>query len=339
MRVYFTVDTECSMGGAWTHQDRRPVGAARHIFCRIRDKYFGVPLLTSMMEEFGFKGTYFVETFATRCLGESDIRPVFEFLLQQGQDVQLHIHPVFRQYAEFRRALDAGGEYRGSEPMDLLGHMGVSAQMELLEEAIDQFVSFAGYRPSAFRAGCFAGSRSMLKCLSQVGIALDSSYNPCNYPISFPDGAPEPNVAQKIEGTWEIPVTVARTPLPEGSNGYKCADCSSLSFPEIRAMLEAAVNAGQEHFVIVFHSFSAVKMKDETYAEMRPNRIVIRRLEKLFRYLAGHTVQYQVETMGNVALDSQALRAGASAGAVANLGFLAATKRKAVQFLNNAYWV
>jgi hypothetical protein len=339
MRVYFTVDTECSMGGAWTHLDRRPVGALKHIFCRIGEKDFGVPLLTRMMGEFGFKATYFVETFATRCVGESDIRPVFEFLLHQGQDVQLHIHPVFRQYAEFRKALDVGVEYNGSEPMDLLGHMGVSAQMELLEEAIDQFESFAGYRPSAFRAGCYAGSRSMLKCLSRVGIAVDSSFNPCYHPMSFPDGAPEPNVAQKIEGTWELPVTVARTPLPEGYNGYKCADCSSLSFPEIRGMLEAAVKFGQEHFVIVFHSFSAVKMKDETYAEMRPNRIVIGRLEKLFRYLAGHTVQYHVDTVGNVALDSHVLHTGASPRAVANLGLLAATKRKAVQLINNAYWV
>jgi hypothetical protein len=339
MRVYFTVDTECSIGGAWSDPDRRPVGASKHIFCRIGSEDFGIPLLTRIMGEYGFRATYFVETFAALCLGDSDIRPVFDFLLRERQDVQLHNHPVFRQYAEFRKAIDAGVEYRGSQPMDLLGHMSFNTQMELLDEAIDQFETFAGYRPLAFRAGCWAGSRTMLKCLHRLGILVDSSFNPCYHPkISFPEGPLEPNAAQKIEGVWEIPVTVARTPLPETATRYKHADCNSVSFPEIRAMLEAAEAAGQEHFVIVFHSFSAVKNKDETYARMRPNRIVIRRLQEMFRYLAEHPAQYRVDTMGNIAQNPEALHES-PARAIPNLGFLVAAKRKAVQLINNAYWV
>jgi hypothetical protein len=339
MRVYFTVDTECSIGGAWSHPDRRPVGASKHIFCRIGNDDFGIPLLTRIMGEFGFRATYFVETFATLCLGDADIRPVFDFLLREQQDVQLHTHPVFRQYAEFRKAIDGGGEYHGSQPMDLLGHMSFNLQMELLEEAIHHFETLAGYRPLAFRAGCWAGSRTMLKCLHRLGIRVDSSFNPCYHPeISFPEGPLEPNAVQKVEGVWEIPVNVARTPLPESASRYKHADCVAVSFPEIRAMLEATANAGQEHFVIVFHSFSAVKPKDETYAQMRPDRIVIRRLEEMFRYLADHPDQYQVDTMGNIAQNPEVLHES-TALAMPSLGLLVAAKRKAVQLINNAYWV
>ena len=66
-------------------------------------------------------------------------------------------------------------------------------------------------------------------------------------------------------------------------------------------MLDAAAAAGQEHFVVVFHSFSAVKPKDVEWKEMRPNRMVIRRLEGLFQYLADNPDRFRVSTMGKAA--------------------------------------
>lgn len=341
MQVYFTVDTESSIGGAWRHPERRPLNAAKHVFCRIDNQSFGVPLLTQIMGEFGFRGTYFIETLATRCLGECDTRSVFEFLLRAGQDVQLHIHPVFRLYAELQDARRQGLESRVAKPVDLIGHLPKDQQMDLLAEAIGYFESFAGHRPAAFRAGCFAGSRSMMQCLHEFGIRVDSSFNPCYHPeISFPQDSLEPNLVQKIEGVWEIPVTVARTRLPEGYKGFRFADCTSLSFREIRTMLTTAEAGGQDQFVIVFHSFSAVKAKDETYTEMRPNRIVIRRLEKMFRFLAMNGERFQVTTMGEAASNTERRLEKAPATAViANLGLLDAITRKAVQFANEAYWV
>ena len=339
MRVYFTVDTECSLGGAWDRPERSAVGPVRHIFCRIGGDEFGVPLLTRITREFGFRSTYFVETLAAGCVDQGDMRRVFDFLLGEEQDVQLHIHPVFRLYTELQKARREGVEYRGPQPADFIGHLDTNVQMEMLQEAIHNFVQCAGYRPAAFRAGCFAGSRSMLRCLKSLGIVVDSSFNPCYHPgISFPEGPMETNLVQKVEGVWEIPITVARTRLPEGYGGFKFADCTSLSFSEIRTMLDAAAAAGQEHFVIVFHSFSAVKTRDETYAEMRPNRIVIHRLKKMFQYLAENGDRFQMDTMGNIAQHPQILGSRAP-GVIANLGMARAITRKTVQFLNNAYWV
>jgi hypothetical protein len=340
MRVYFTVDTESSMAGAWWHPDRRPVEAARHVFCRIGNEDFGIPLLTRIMGELGLRATYFVETLATSSLGESDTRSIFEFLLKAGQDVQLHVHPVFRLYADMLKARTEcpGGEM--PKPRDFIGAFSKEAQMELLGEAIDYFLTFAGRKPTAFRAGCYAGSRSLMRCLFELGIRLDSSFNPCYHKeISFPGEALEPNVVQKIEGVWEMPVTVARTRLPEGHGGFRFADCSSLSFPELRTMLDVASAAGQEHFVIVFHSFSAVKTKDLAYSQIRPNRIVIRRLEKLLRYLVENSRRFSVGTLGSAAEDPDILSGGPSEAVVASLGFASAIGRKVVQWVNGAYWV
>jgi hypothetical protein len=339
IRVYFTVDTESSMGGAWWNLDRRPVEAKRHVFCRIGDEDFGVPLLTRIMGQYGFRGTYFVETLSTLALGEQDTRSIFDFLLGAGQDVQLHIHPVYRLYADMLKVRKERPDAEVPGPRDLLAGFSKDQQMDLLGESIEHFTACSGQRPVAFRAGCFSGSRVMMQCLYELGILVDSSFNACyQQEISFSGEKLLLNVTQNIEGVWEIPVTVARTSLPEG-NGFKFADCTSLSFSEIRNMLEAAEAAGQEHFVMVFHSFSAVKPKDERYSDMRPNRIVIRRLEKFFHYLAENPSRFRVDTMGDAARDLEELRRSSPAYAVANLGLAAAITRKAVQFVNNMYWI
>jgi hypothetical protein len=340
--VYFTVDTEASMGGALGHPNRRPVPASRHIFCRIGDKEFGIPLIVRLLQRYGFQGTFFVETLATKCLGDADSEATFEFLLREGQDVQLHVHPVFHYYAESLRARAEGREYQLPAAADLLGHFPQQVQHQLLSEGIEYFSRFSGHRPVAFRAGCFAASRATLRCLAALGMSVDSSLNPCYPELSFPGENLEPNKVERIEGVWEVPVTVVRTPLPEGYHGFKFADCTSLGVAEIRRMLDVASRAGQEHFVIVFHSFSAVKTRDVEWKETRPNRIVIRRLAGLFRYLAENSDRFRVSTMGALAKEfsMRGTEPGApSAAVIADLGLLQAFARRAMQLVNNIYWI
>lgn len=337
--VYFTVDTEATMGGALSNPELFPPPVEQRVFCNIGGRPFGVPLIVDLMAHYGFRATYFVETLPTRVLGDAGTASIFDYLLKHGQDVQLHIHPVFRYYSELRQAQAEGLPYQlPNKAPDLLGDFAEAVQLDLLSEATALFERFSGRRPTAFRAGCFASSHITLRCLATLGIQVDSSLNPCYPDLSFRGERHEPNRVQRIEGVWEIPVTVARTRLPENKTGMKYADCTALAFPEVRRMLDAAAAAGQEHFTIVFHSFSAVKAKNFRYAELRPNRIVIRRLEKLFRYLAENSARFQVSTMGEAAANPAFLEAS-SHTVVSELGFLRAGIRKAVQLINSPYWV
>ena len=338
-KVYFTVDTEASMAGALNNPAAFPTPAERHVFCNIGGRPFGIPLIVELMAPYGIRATYFVETLATRVLGDADTASIFDYLLKHGQDIQLHIHPVFHYYSELRQAQAEGRSYQlPNKAPDLLCDFAEAVQLDLLSKATAIFERLSGRRPTAFRAGCYASSHITLRCLATLGIQVDSSMNPCYPDVSFRGEWHEPNRVQKIEGVWEIPVTVARTRLRENETGMKFADCTSLAFPEIRRMLDAAAAAGQEHFTLVFHSFSAVKAKDLTYGELRPNRIVIRRLENLFRYLAENRARFQVSTIGEAAANPASLEAS-SHTVVAELGFLRAGIRKTVQFINSPYWV
>ena len=80
-----------------------------------------------------------------------------------------------------------------------------------------------------------------------------------------------------------------------------------------------------------------VKASDEQYSRIRPDRIVIRRLEKLVEYLASRPNLYRVSTFSELALEvPPALPAQAP---VAELGILTAGLRKSVQGINRIYWL
>jgi hypothetical protein len=335
MNVYFTIDTESSLGGALNHPDRRPLSADRQIFCRIGGEDYGIGLITTLLSRYGFRGTFFVETLATLFNGDHDTRTVIDFLLSRGQDVQLHIHPIYYFYADHMRRYGSIETFRKPGPADFLGGYEEDHQMELLGQASLQYQRCTGYNPIAFRAGCFAANRTTLRCLKKLGIRADTSFNPCYSAWSFPGEELQPNRACQVEGVWEVPVTVARTPLPEGYGGLKQADPTSVSAKELRTMLETAAACGQRDFVIIFHSFSAVKAKDETYTDMRPDRIVIRRLERLFEYLHSRPDLYNISTFAEAV---GAVQSSQEQAHVANLGLLSAAVRKSVQALNRYYW-
>ena len=323
------------MAGAWNHPGRFPLPAEKLAFCRSGSSDSGIGLLSRILGEFGFWATYFVETLLAAVNGVQDLVPVFEYLLKQGQDVQLHVHPAYHFFSASLRARAEGKSYQRPDPPDFIGALAEAQQVELLSEGIDYFRRLAGFRPVAFRAGCFAASRATLRALAKLGLSYDSSYNPCYPEWSFAGEPLTPNRVSRIEGVWEFPVTVAKTPLPEGCAGFKHADPSAMSVAELRQMLEAGVAGGQRHFVIVFHSFSATKSKDLFYNQIRPDRVVVARLRRLAEYLARNPDKFRVTTFGD--LTPGPLDEGAAP--IVSLDLMNAGIRKFVQGVNRVYWI
>ena len=120
-------------------------------------------------------------------------RRVFEFLLERNQDVQLHLHPTYRFYAESLRARAMDQEYQPPSKNDLLSGFDETTQMELIGQATSLYRQFVGEPPVAFRAGCFAANRTTLRCLASCRMLLDTSFNPCYRSWSFPDDGLQPN--------------------------------------------------------------------------------------------------------------------------------------------------
>jgi peptidoglycan/xylan/chitin deacetylase (PgdA/CDA1 family) len=335
--VHITVDTESAMGRAWEDPSRGPLSARRHVFCEDDSGAYGIPLIMHELGRYGFRATFFCETLSTPVLGEADTRSVVDALQAGGQDVQLHLHPVYWYY---RRFVDQGrldrDRYREAAS-DLLCTHSAEQQLSLLEEACELFRSCTGGAPAAFRAGNFAASRTTLRVLRKLGIPIDSSYNPAHSEDpSLADDPPEINLVQHLEGVWEVPVTVARTGIPEG-NGYKPFDPVALSAAEMERILEGAHRAGMAHVTLVFHCFSLVKPRDVTYSRFRPNRTVIARLRALLAFLDGNRSRFTVQPLGELATGVELL-AQRQTAVIPDLGSWRPALRKTMQAVNRLYW-
>jgi peptidoglycan/xylan/chitin deacetylase (PgdA/CDA1 family) len=334
--VYLTVDTEHSMGGAWANPALRPVPTERHIFCRIDGKDHGIGWLCEELDRHKFRATFFAEMFGSLVFGRDDTRSWCQYLLERGQDVQLHTHLNFYYFAQQQSSPRAA-----SARTDDLANVPSPLRAELLERACEMFRYATGYHPKAFRAGNWRADRSLISDLAKVGIRLDSSFNPATRAGgSFSGDAMKVNALQRVDGLWELPVSVVRQNLPEPNlaNGLRPFDLVSLSSWEIRTSLDDANSARTPHVVAVLHSFSGVKAKDVQYRQMKPDRVVRHRLRTFLDHLAANRDRFSVSTCDELVSTLHEAQPGTD-GAVPNLGFVHPLARKVVQAVNSIYWL
>jgi|ERR1017187_1962450 hypothetical protein len=340
-RVYITVDTENSMGGAWANPALKPVTAERHAFCRVGGVDHGIGWMCDELNRRGLQATFFCEVFASECLGDADTLSYFDFLLRNGQDVQLHAHLTYHFYAQARAGGQAVRPYLTVPRTDDLCSLPEGFRAEAVGRACELFARFAGRRPVAFRAGNWHCNRALLTDLAREGIGIDSSYNHAFQGRGSFDGETLTiNALQRVGPVWEVPATVARQRLPDPAvpNKFRFLDPTSMSRWEMRAVLEHGCANGIEHIVAVFHSFSAVKTRDLQYSAMRPDRIVKGRFRWLLDYLSRNPGKFSVTTLGELATCAEEPRAPGR-GAFAELGFMHPLARKVVQGFNRFYWV
>ena len=336
-QVFLTIDTESSIGGAWSDPSRRPLPASHRVFCQNDSGAYGIPLIVEILREYGMCATFFYETLASLVLGESDIARGINYLLEAGQDVQLHVHPTFRHYHDYLQSGDRTTLRAKARLPDLMDMYPEQEQVAFIQEAMTILRRYTGAHPDAFRAGCYAANHSTLRALRHVGIPIDSSYNPayCSF-HSFSERPLATNEVQKIEQTWEFPVTVARTRIGEGA--YKPLEISAISSWEMERSLIALHENDVPHVVLMFHSFSAVKARNVYYSAFRPDRIVIHRLRRLVRFLARHHDRFQVTTFHEAAQNLTSLQPTAKS-VLPDLGMLHPAMRKLTQGVNRFYWV
>lgn len=335
-RVYLTVDVETSMGGAWRSRDHFPLPIDKLMFGKIGGSSYGLPLMVGELEKYGFGATFFTEMFFPYCLGADQGQIVVDYLLKHRQDVQLHIHPVFLNYARALKDGDPKAFPRYRALGDSLNAYDCGAQYALLSEGLQLFRSYVGKNAVAFRAGGFRADCRTLAALRKLGIPIDSSYNP-SVAASFTNDSLHPNVIQRIEGVFEMPLTNALTGY-NGAWGWKPMAISSVTFAELKAVLQQAYHAGLRDVLLILHSFSTLKARDFLYSEVRPNKIVISRFRRLLQYLARHDHMFEVCTIREAASCLEQLTFNYSRPPL-SLGVIRPLIRGGIQAVNRLYWI
>lgn len=331
--AFITFDVECSMGGAWGDEALRPIPPSRGMMGLYGDRQLGLPLITRILEENGLAGTFFVEPFNDELGYPGQTEPVCTFLLDRGQDVQLHIHPNHKHYGQYR----AGGPFART---DDIADLPAEAQRQMLAEGAARLAGYTGARPVAFRAGNMAASEETLEQLAAVGISLDSSYAFCYAGGQCRFAEKQPFNGSKWYGdVLELALSGFYQPRVPGLHHAKPLDLMGISFTECRDAICRILDAGVDA-VLILHSFSLFKVRNVQYDGGRLNRIVTRRFRRLCRWLADRAADVPTYTFGQLASAIADGRYEAKASPPCRLGRpMRAITRKLVQGLNNAYWV
>jgi hypothetical protein len=120
---------------------------------------------------------------------------MIEPILAAGQEVQLHLHPVWQSVAE---GVAEGARFE-------LTCFDAEDQLDLVETARDLLVEAGAPPPVAFRSGGYAADVRTLAALLQAGLRFDSSHLPGKSALPL-----EPDVAGPADlgGVVEVPVAL-----------------------------------------------------------------------------------------------------------------------------------
>ncbi|HEX2764756.1 MAG TPA: polysaccharide deacetylase [Allosphingosinicella sp.] len=265
-RVLITVDTELG----WRPY-REGAGWEENLVRSFDPAGVGVPWQLQRLDEHGLKAVFFVDPMPALVYGIEPIRRMVEPILAAGQEVQLHLHPVW--------ASVASGKPEG-EKFELTC-FDAAGQLDLVRTARDLLVEAGAPQPVAFRSGSYAVDAATLAALKALGLRYDSSHNgsyapdPSALPLERDLIAP---VA--IDGIIELPVTQ----IEDSGGRLRHVQLCALSSDEIEACLLHAAREGHPAVVLVTHGFELASRDGK-----RANGALCGRFERLCAFLENHS--------------------------------------------------
>jgi peptidoglycan/xylan/chitin deacetylase (PgdA/CDA1 family) len=273
LQVLITVDTECSLGGAWENPSLKPIDAERSVLGKIGSEYYGTPRLMDILEENGLRGAFFVEVFAGLNASRAALTEAYSQIAKRGHDVQLHLHPIHYYYhlrEEGRLALE-----KLPKDKDMFAAHPPEKQVEMLRTGVAIFRDMIGENPIAFRAGNFGADLNTLDALEKVGIRFDSSFNAGYAETDCKlDSGGAINRSWQHGRVWEIPITNFQTGR-WGWRGLKQLNINAVSLWEMKSVLDQAACIGLRTVNFIAHSFSLFKVADIQFRKLKPDRLAL----------------------------------------------------------------
>jgi hypothetical protein len=289
--ICVTVDTEFSIGGAFTDPERRhPIGEDR-VHCPIGGEDHGLGFILRALKTYQQRATFFVETVNIAFFGDRPMGRVVETLLGSGQDVQLHLHPCWRAFTDENWRT----KVRNALPNDHCARLPLEALTSLITEGIDAFGRWGAPRPVALRTGNLSAGRTVYQAMRAAGVPLGSNIAagyapPVDRSLMLMGGL------DRIEGVVEAPVLSYAQLRLGGWSKMRMLAITASSWPETRALLLAARRAGLSPIVILTHPFDFIKTPGRS--GICPNFVNQRRLERLCAFVAEHPEDFIMTTFG-----------------------------------------
>jgi hypothetical protein len=289
-KVAITVDTEPSVAGAFSEPGRYKPLLHEPVWGAVDGRSEALGFIVETLASHELCASFFVETVHLSYFPEDAMAGYVRWLHAAGQDIQLHLHPVWSRFE--------GGRY--AKVNDRCGDLAEERLAALIADGAAHIRAWCGKAPVCLRTGNFSVSTNVYRAMRRAGLPLGSNVclavaPPKEAALYFAGGV------HRIEGVTELAVTCFRDHGPVGRGRYRPLQISACRFEELRALLNALNEAGGSLAVIVTHPFEFLKWSGPDFSRLRANRVVQRRFERLCRFLAQATDRFEAVSMDRLA--------------------------------------
>ncbi len=289
--ITITIDTECSVAGAFANPDKYKPVAEEAIICEVDGKEHGVGFLLDTFKEYGITASFFIECAHYYYFGDEPMRSVVQRILDAGQDTQLHVHPCWMYYNEN----PALGDFPTD---DSCKGRSYSELRKIFELSMDIFERWSGKKPDAIRTGSLVADMNIYRVMQDLGIPLSSNIA---IGVNVPD---EPTLnlhggRHMVDGVMELPVFSYRDMNLFGRRNIKSLQITSCSWPEMKYLLRKARAEGIENIVILTHPFEYIKKSDPHFSKSIRNRVNQERLINLCRFISENDQDFVSADFGS----------------------------------------
>lgn len=282
--ITITIDTECSIAGAFADPDVRKPVAENAILCEVDGKEHGVGFLLDTFKKYGIKASFFIECAHYYYFGDHPMRDVVDRIAHEEQDLQLHVHPCWMHYNKDPEI----GEFSTN---DSCKGRGYDELKRIFELSIDIFKKWTGKRPEALRTGSLLADLNIYRVMKDLEIPLASNVA---IGVNVPDESELylNSGRHYVDGVMELPVFSYIDSNIAGRKHVKSLQITSCSWPEMKFLLKKARAQGIENIVILTHPFEFIKKSDPYFSKLIRNRVNQHRLENLCKFIAENDQEF-----------------------------------------------
>ncbi len=279
-QICISIDTEFSIAGHFESPDTCMPVSDPMVYGEVNGKEEALGFILDTLERHHISATFFVECANYFYFGDAPMAAVVDRIKAAGQDIQLHVHPVWLNFVN--------GELAGNFPRnDYCSERSFADLQRIFELCIEVFERWTGKKPLAIRTGSLRTDANVYRVMRALNIPLSSNialgvFQPREPELLHHSGR------HRIHGVMELPVFTYQDMRLPGRRHQKSLQITSCSWPEMRYLLWKARRAGVENIVILTHPSEFIKKTDFRYTTLTRNRVNQQRLVRLCRFIQRH---------------------------------------------------
>lgn len=282
VHVFLTVDTEAwPFDRAWPRVPLAPRSriadeVAHYLYGITESGEFGVRYQIARLNEFGLKGTFFVEALSADIIGCDELARLIALIETGSQEVQLQIH------TEWLGEVPVNGSDLPRAFRQNLREFSYEQQCTIVAHGLENLRRCGARDVVAMRAGNFGANLDTLRAARANGLLFDSShdfaYLGTNCGLSELGSLLGP---RRVEGIVEVPMSF----FHDYGNHVRHAQICACSADELKDALMWAWRERWPSFVILLHSFELIQRHRGSGKRIGPHGIHLARFEALCRFL------------------------------------------------------